>query len=331
GTLKRFTTTYCKSKDRAANFTSLATQDMPKGRGKKATKATQRRKGRGGKIAEIPPPKTPGAWLPSHFNNSAQSDSSASPHMGGTMPQIHYNKSVTPVTMASSGSPFMWGATMTGSARPYMGGTTMTGSARPYMGGTTMTSSSSPHMGGATMTGSARPYMGGTTMTSSSSPHMGGATMTGSARPYMGGTTMTSSSSPHMGGATMTGSARPYMGGTTMTSSAIPYMSGVAMASSGNSTSATGMSPSFPSVGTYTITLLENCHSKVSVCYGCRQQFARNQIPADLVIVTKMRREFTSPKDGSQQVNKVPSNVYFHCHPDCDSVYKGSSHTFCHI
>ncbi|KXJ13773.1 hypothetical protein AC249_AIPGENE13305 [Exaiptasia diaphana] len=31
GTLKRFTTTYCKSKDRAANFTSLATQDMPKG------------------------------------------------------------------------------------------------------------------------------------------------------------------------------------------------------------------------------------------------------------------------------------------------------------
>lgn len=37
---------YAKS-NKGPNVTKLATQDMPKGRGKKATKATQRRKGRG--------------------------------------------------------------------------------------------------------------------------------------------------------------------------------------------------------------------------------------------------------------------------------------------
>jgi len=46
GILKRHIYNYCK-RSKGANFTSLATQDMPKGRGKKATKATQRRKGAG--------------------------------------------------------------------------------------------------------------------------------------------------------------------------------------------------------------------------------------------------------------------------------------------
>lgn len=71
----------------------------------------------------------------------------------------------------------------------------------------------------------------------------------------------------------------------------------------------------------YAITLLQNCHSKVSVCYGCRQNLKiENQIPpppADLVIMTKMRREYIDPQDGTPRVGKTPSNVYFHCHPDC--------------
>ena len=47
GMLRVLVHKYARSQ-RGANMTTLATQDMPKGRGKKATKATQRRKGRAG-------------------------------------------------------------------------------------------------------------------------------------------------------------------------------------------------------------------------------------------------------------------------------------------
>ena len=43
---------YAKS-SREPNLTSLATHDMPKGRGKKATKATQRRKGRANGVVRV--------------------------------------------------------------------------------------------------------------------------------------------------------------------------------------------------------------------------------------------------------------------------------------
>ncbi|CAB4016822.1 Hypothetical predicted protein, partial [Paramuricea clavata] len=71
----------------------------------------------------------------------------------------------------------------------------------------------------------------------------------------------------------------------------------------------------------FVITLLQKCHSKVSVCYSCRQNLKPDdQIPpppADLVVVTKTRREYHDPHDGTPQVGKDPKNVYYHCHPDC--------------
>jgi hypothetical protein len=76
-----------------------------------------------------------------------------------------------------------------------------------------------------------------------------------------------------------------------------------------------------PHPGCFIITLLKNCHSKVSVCYGCRQHFKTGNQPlsppADLIIYTKMRREYIDPQDGSSRMGKTPTNVYFHCHPDC--------------
>jgi uncharacterized FlgJ-related protein len=47
---------------------------------------------------------------------------------------------------------------------------------------------------------------------------------------------------------------------------------------------------------------------------------AGNQLlppPGDLVLVTKMRRDFIDPHNGTERIAKEPSNVYFHCHPDC--------------
>ena len=52
GVLMGFIKKYAKS-SREPNLTSLATHDMPKGRGKKATKATQRRKGRANGVVRV--------------------------------------------------------------------------------------------------------------------------------------------------------------------------------------------------------------------------------------------------------------------------------------
>ena len=49
GVLMGFIKKYAKS-SREPNLTSLPTHDMPKGRGKKTTKATQRRKGRANRV-----------------------------------------------------------------------------------------------------------------------------------------------------------------------------------------------------------------------------------------------------------------------------------------
>ena len=78
---------------------------------------------------------------------------------------------------------------------------------------------------------------------------------------------------------------------------------------------------SSPLPGSYLMTLLQCCHSKVSVCYSCKQSLKPGSQPppppADLVIVTKMRREFVDPRKGVLRLSKTPSNVYFHCHPNC--------------
>lgn len=64
--------------------------------------------------------------------------------------------------------------------------------------------------------------------------------------------------------------------------------------------------------------MLKQCDSRVSICYGCNEKLrdsaAVPQLPLDLVIVGKMRREYT--QDGEKRLSKE-SNVYFHAAPDC--------------
>ena len=76
-----------------------------------------------------------------------------------------------------------------------------------------------------------------------------------------------------------------------------------------------------PLPGSFHMTLLQCCHSKVSVCYGCKQSLKAGNLsppsPVDLIIVTKMRREYVDPHEGMIRLSKTPSNVYFHCHPSC--------------
>ena len=65
------------------------------------------------------------------------------------------------------------------------------------------------------------------------------------------------------------------------------------------------------------VTLLSLCDKRVSVCYGCGNSFRYNgndpQQPFDLVLVTKLRREYF--KDGEKH-HSSPSNVYFHVQVD---------------
>lgn len=69
--------------------------------------------------------------------------------------------------------------------------------------------------------------------------------------------------------------------------------------------------------GAFVLTLLKYCDRRVSICYGCNQKLwdsaAVPQPPLGLVIVGKMRREYT--QDGEKRLSKE-SNVYFHAAPD---------------
>ena len=65
------------------------------------------------------------------------------------------------------------------------------------------------------------------------------------------------------------------------------------------------------------VILLSLCDKRVSVCYGCANSFRYNgndpQQPFDLVLVTKLRREYF--KDGEKH-HSSPSNVYFQVQVD---------------
>lgn len=73
-----------------------------------------------------------------------------------------------------------------------------------------------------------------------------------------------------------------------------------------------------PHAGVFHISLLQLCPPQVAKCYGCGQLLKLNgricQPPYDLVIVTKMNREFRTANGDKQ--SKV-SNVYFHCSARC--------------
>ena len=72
-----------------------------------------------------------------------------------------------------------------------------------------------------------------------------------------------------------------------------------------------------PSVGEFHIYLLQFCPSSTSMCFGCgnllKQRDSIPQIPDDLVIVSKMLREWSY--NGAAQ-SKI-ANVYFHCKMSC--------------
>ena len=63
----------------------------------------------------------------------------------------------------------------------------------------------------------------------------------------------------------------------------------------------------------FVITLLSLCDKRVSICYGCthelKYQVAIPAPPFDLVVLTKMRRDYYP--DG-KKCQPAPSNVYFH-------------------
>ena len=63
----------------------------------------------------------------------------------------------------------------------------------------------------------------------------------------------------------------------------------------------------------FVITLLSLCDKRVSICYGCKHKMKyQGAIPAppfDLVVVTKMRRDYYA--DGKKR-QSAPSNVYFY-------------------
>lgn len=74
-----------------------------------------------------------------------------------------------------------------------------------------------------------------------------------------------------------------------------------------------------PSTGAFVLTSLNYCNSRVSICYGCNQNLRDSaevpQLPLDLVIVGRMKREFI--KDDEKWLSKAESNVSFHVTKEC--------------
>ena len=77
--------------------------------------------------------------------------------------------------------------------------------------------------------------------------------------------------------------------------------------------------PCFPSPGQgqFIVYLLQYCPTQTSVCFGCGNTLKPNASipppPGDLVIVSKMAREWTY----QGRLYRKPSNVYFHCNVQC--------------
>lgn len=74
-----------------------------------------------------------------------------------------------------------------------------------------------------------------------------------------------------------------------------------------------------PHPGCFEVTLLHLCDSRVSTCHGCGQPIRTPGMPlpppADLVVVTKMRRDYTTTV-GEKRQGKL-GNVYFHANLSC--------------
>lgn len=72
-----------------------------------------------------------------------------------------------------------------------------------------------------------------------------------------------------------------------------------------------------PSFGQFLIYLLQFCPSKTSMCFGCgnplKEGASVRRAPDDLVIVSKMSREFAYQGAARSKL----ANVYFHCRREC--------------
>ena len=73
-----------------------------------------------------------------------------------------------------------------------------------------------------------------------------------------------------------------------------------------------------PHPGSFEVTLIHLCDPRVSTCYGCGQAIRtpRMLLPplADLVVVTKMRRDYTATEAEKKGKRR---NVYFHTNLSC--------------
>ena len=78
-----------------------------------------------------------------------------------------------------------------------------------------------------------------------------------------------------------------------------------------------------PPAGSYTVHLLQFCHDKTSVCFGCRGQLRISgnipQSPQNLVTVSNTRRSFM--KDGQVVLQGEASNIYFHTYERCVTLH----------
>ena len=88
----------------------------------------------------------------------------------------------------------------------------------------------------------------------------------------------------------------------------------------GSSSTTQGLTlKSDPPPGLAEVTLLHLCYPRVSTCHGCSQPIrsaggAHVLPPADLVVVSKMRRAYTVA--GERKQGKM-GNVYFHANLSC--------------
>lgn len=75
-----------------------------------------------------------------------------------------------------------------------------------------------------------------------------------------------------------------------------------------------------PTAGSYHLYLLDFCHEKTHICYGCgghlRIQGQILPAPHNLVIVSRMKRQYID-STGQTKLSHTTQRVYFHCNKRC--------------
>lgn len=76
-----------------------------------------------------------------------------------------------------------------------------------------------------------------------------------------------------------------------------------------------------PAPHCYQLTLLKCCHKNVTCCYGCGGRYGKPEKPDDLIVASKTKRIYVSPK--SKELTQSPdfTRVYYHLKQSCLSKY----------